>query len=334
LRRAAPSAGGRDWGWILTTLALATAGATYCLIILGSTVRVTESGMGCPGWPLCYGQLGPLDSFHSIIEQTHRYVVGLVTVLVILTAMAAWRLARDQRSVMVPALAAVGVIVIQIGLGAITFFADNAPVTVALHLLFGFIVLAVVWVTAGAVMVARRPALGRRLKPLAYATVAMTFIVMLSGSLVVDGGAAYACPSWPFCSANVAAAQLVDIQNVHRLSVLIVTILIAFFVMHAARHWREVPGARVVARVVAVILLCQIAVGGVVATLAAPPALQDVHLALAAAIWVSVVLLATVGWQAGADAVADPATVSSPPLPLGQAQLDSRLGPNLPTEET
>jgi heme A synthase len=234
---------------------------------------------------------------------------------------------------MVPALIAVGVIVIQIGLGALTVFADNAPVTVALHLLFGFIVLAVVWVTAGAVLVARRPALGRRLKPLAYATVTMTFIVMLSGSLVVDGGAAYACPSWPFCSAKVAAAQLVDIQYAHRLTVLIVTILIAFFAMHAARRWREVPGARVVAGVVAVILLCQIAVGGLVATLGAPPDLQDVHIALAAAIWVSVVLLATIGWQAGADAVPDPATLSSPPLPLGRPQRDSRLGPNRPTEE-
>ena len=317
---------------MLTALALATAGATYCLIILGSTVRVTESGMGCPGWPLCYGQVGPVDSFHSIIEQSHRYLVGLVTILVILTAIAAWRLARDQRSVLIPAFSAVGMIVIQIVLGAVTVFANNAPVTVALHLLFGFMVLATVWVTAGAVLVARRPAVGHRLNPLAYVTVLMTFIVMLSGSILVDGGASYACPSWPFCAAHVAAAPLLTIVDVHRATVLVASILIAVFSMHAARRWRQIPGARWVARLVAVLLLAQIAVGGLVATLAAPAALQDVHLALAAAIWVTVVVLATIGWQAGGDATPPLATPGMPP-PTGRTQVEGRLGASRPTED-
>ena len=314
-------------------MALATAVATYFLIIMGSTVRITESGMGCPGWPLCYGQIGPVDSFHSVIEQSHRYLVGLVTILVILTAIAAWRLAREQRSVLIPAFTAVGVIVIQIVLGAVTVFAANAPVTVALHLLFGFIVLATVWVTAGAVLVARRPVLGRRLNPLAYLTVFMTFVIMLSGSILVDGGASYACPSWPFCAAHVAATPLLTIVYVHRATVLVASILIAVFCMHAARNWRQIPGARWLARLVAVLLLAQIAVGGLVATLAAPAALQDVHLALAAAIWVTVVTLATVGWQGGGDATPDSIPVPALTPQIGLTQVDGRLGPSRPTED-
>ena len=157
------------------------------------------------------------------------------------------------------------------------------------------------WVTVAAVFVARRPTAGRRLGPLGYATVGLTFVLLISGSMVVDGGATYACPSWPFCTAHGIAAPLVAIQYAHRFTVLIVSIFIVLFVMHVARRWRQVPGARIIADLAAVLLLAQIAVGGLVATLSAPDALQDLHIALAAAIWVSMVVLATMGWLTGAD---------------------------------
>lgn len=316
---------------LLAGLAIATGVATYCLIILGSTVRVTESGMGCPGWPLCYGQLGPIDRFHALLEQSHRYVVALVTVLVVLTAIAAWRLAREHRPVLVSALAALAVIAVQIALGAITVVTHNAPITVALHLLFGLIVLAVTWTTVAAVLVAQRPAGGRRLGKLGYSTVGMTFLLLISGSLVVDGGATYSCPSWPFCAARGFPAQLVAIQYAHRLMVLIVSIFIVLFVMHVARRWRAVPGARVVADVTAGLLLAQVAVGGLVATLSAPDAFQDLHIALAAAIWVAVVFLAMAGWLAGADS--GTAEVRGPGRGLVPGRLGSlTMGSGPPTE--
>jgi len=287
---------------VLPILALVTGVLTYFLVILGSTVRVTESGMGCPGWPLCYGQLGPIDNFHSVLEQSHRYLVSLVTVVVVLTALAAWRYARNRPSILRPAVAALVIIVIQIILGAVTVITHNAPITVALHLLTAMILLGVVWVTAVATLVERRSAVGRRLNPRAWWAVSATFVVMMSGSLVVDGGAAYSCPSWPGCSSSSGQPQqLVIIQDVHRLTVLIATIFIALLVMHAARRWRRVKGARVVADVVAVLLLAQIAAGGLVATLQAPEGLQDLHLALGSATWAMVVILATIGWLTAAD---------------------------------
>ncbi|HUY57439.1 MAG TPA: COX15/CtaA family protein [Candidatus Micrarchaeaceae archaeon] len=314
---------------VLPILAIVTGALTYCLAILGSTVRVTESGMGCPGWPLCYGQLGPIDHFHSVVEQSHRYLVSLVTVFVILTALAAWRFARQRPEVVWPALSALVIIIIQIILGAITVITHNAPITVALHLLTAMILLGVVWITAVATLVPRAGALGRRLNPRGWRAVGATFLVMISGSLVVDGGASYACPAWPGCTnSGGQPQQLVIIQDIHRLMVLIATILIALFVMHAARHWRSVKGARVVADLVAVLLLAQIAVGGLVATLGAPEALQDLHLALGSATWATVVILAAIGWLAAADAGAanstDPAEAGllggvDPMPPLAQS---------------
>ena len=202
----------------------------------------------------------------------------------------------------VPAVVALVIIVIQIILGAVTVITHNAPFTVALHLIAAIILLGVVWVTAVASLVGRRPAVRRRLTLWGWWAVGATFLVMISGSLVVDGGATFACPAWPGCRALGGANQpLVVIQDVHRLVVLIATILIALFVMQAARRWRAVKGARWVADLVAVLLLAQIAAGGLVATLQAPEALQDLHLALGSATWAAVVVLAAIGWQAAAD---------------------------------
>ncbi len=299
--------------WTLPALAVATGVVTYFLVILGSTVRVTESGMGCPGWPLCYGQLGPVDNFHSLLEQSHRYLVTVVTLLVVLTALAAWRFARHRPSVLWPALAALAIIAIQIALGAITVITHNAPVTVALHLLTAMILLGVVWITAVTSLLPHREAQGHRLTAWGPVTVVLTFVVMISGSLVVDGGATYSCPSWPACTSSQGVpGPLLLIQGGHRLMVLLATVAIAFLVMHAARRWRSLPGARPLADLIAVLLLAQIAVGGLVATLQAPEALQDLHLALGSAVWSAVVALAALGWQAAAD--------SPPPLPAGGAE--------------
>ncbi len=293
--------------------AISTAAVTYLLIILGSTVRVTESGMGCRGWPLCDGALGPrVDHFHSIMEQSHRYVVVLVTVGVIVTALAAWRLRGRLPAVVAPALAGAGIIVVQIVLGAITVWTHNAPVTVALHLLVAMVFLAVAVATAVASVVGRKrdvPMGSRRLGWLGWSAVTATFVLMISGSMVVDGGASKACPSWPLCTSGHAALPLVVIQMSHRVVVGLASIAIVAFSLQALRRWAgHIAGARGIAIAVIVALGVQIGVGGLDAVMKAPAALQDVHLAFAAAIWAGVVCLATLGWLHAAQAPGEPGT--------------------------
>lgn len=291
-------------GRALLPMAIATTALTYALVLLGSTVRVTESGMGCPGWPLCDGQIGPIDRFHALLEQVHRYVASGVTVAVVAVAFLAWRSLAGRR-VLKPALASVGIVAVQIALGAITVVTHNSPPTVALHLVGALALLAATTLTAvaagapaGAGGKAAGASTGRRwLNVLSGSALAVTFVLLVSGSLVVDGGASAACPSWPWCSptARVASA-LVVIQLVHRSLAAVAALLLAALAVRTIARRRAEPRGVGFAWALVLLLPAQIAAGATSAVLRAPPAAQDVHLGIAAAIWVcTVALVATCG---------------------------------------
>ena len=59
-------------------LAAATVVTTLLLVTIGVVVRATDSGMGCPEWPLCQGQFPPLDDAQAWIEWIHRTVAVVV----------------------------------------------------------------------------------------------------------------------------------------------------------------------------------------------------------------------------------------------------------------
>lgn len=280
----------------LRALTTTTLILTYLLIVLGSTVRVTESGMGCAGWPLCSGQLGPIYRFHPLLEQSHRYLASIVTVLIIAVALLSWRGGSKMRNVRSIALLGVGAIVVQVVLGAITVFTNNAPVTVALHLMVGLLFLAIVTVTA-----VRSWMVTEDLQPgkyhndrLATASVTALFFVLISGSLVVDGGAQSACQSWPFCFGSHTSGGLILLQLTHRAMVFVGATISAFYFIRTIKKSVKSSVHSLLATFGLVLLALEILVGITVAVLGAPDILADVHLSLAAALWIVLVGTVTV----------------------------------------
>src|ERR1035441_2137840 len=123
--------------------------SAYLLVVLGSTVRVTNSGMGCSSWPFCNGHLGLSGAYPALLEPAHPdppplSPAAVVPILVVATFAAAWRWARRDRLVFLSAATALGLIGVQVLLGAITVWLQNAGWTVALHL-------AGAWLLVGAV---------------------------------------------------------------------------------------------------------------------------------------------------------------------------------------
>ncbi len=106
-------------GFTYFLIALGAVGFTYFLIALGGTVRVSDSGLSCPDWPLCHGNIFVALDYHVLLEQFHRYTASIVSILIITLAISALIWARQERQVLIPALLAPFFLVIQIVLGGL-----------------------------------------------------------------------------------------------------------------------------------------------------------------------------------------------------------------------
>lgn len=340
----------RPYGTTLRIATVAGLAAAYLLVVLGDTVRTTESGMGCASWPLCNGHVGLAGGYHALLEQLHRYLAAVVTVLVVITFVLAWRQARENRLVYWSATAAVGLIGVEVGLGAITVFADNVGWTVAVHLAVAWLILGAVTVSAlgvwraspvegvkGAVRAAAlhadaahaqegihscaaeaaevQPphAQPRHVQPpqslvrsrglragraapaghLGLIAVAALFALSVSGMLVLHEGASTACSSWPLCGRRAAFTSWVVLQYVHRSLALLAAVAVGAAVVQAWRSATARSADRALACACAALLAATAAFGAIVATTGAPPLEQDLHLAVASALWIGVVALAT-----------------------------------------
>jgi heme o synthase len=278
-------------------LSVATAVVTYALVVLGGVVRVSGSGLGCPDWPLCHGRLLPPLNVHAIIEYSHRTTASLTSVLVVATALAAWLYLRERRDVLVPATLALGLLVVQVLLGAITVRFELPPMIVLAHLATAMALLGAVSVTAVAALLPAGRG-GGDMFSVRRAQIAAggTYLLILTGSLVVGSGASASCGAWPLCGGglNVTLDRLPAIQLFHRAAAgLIGLVILASLISILARHRRQ-PAVRATVALTLAALAFQIAVGAAVVTLRLPAVLRGLHLALASAVWAGTIVLTVI----------------------------------------
>ncbi|MEA2636132.1 MAG: heme o synthase [Chloroflexota bacterium] len=276
-------------------LSVATAVVTYALVVLGGVVRVSGSGLGCPDWPLCHGRLLPPLNLHAIIEYSHRTTASLTSVLVVLTAAVAWLAWRKRRDLVIPATVALGLLVVQVVLGAITVRLELPPMIVLAHLATAMALLGAVCVTAvAALTTAPAGAADRPSRRRAVWAAGGTYVLIVSGSLVVGSGASGACNAWPLCGGGFSLAfdGLPAIQLLHRGIAGVIGLLIILSLTSVLARHRRHPAVRATVALTLAALAFQVAVGAAVVTLRLPAALRGLHLALASAVWAGTVILA------------------------------------------
>ena len=116
-------------------LAALTLGTTILLVIVGVIVRATDSGLGCPDWPLCHNQIiPPLDDAKAWIEWIHRDIAVIIGFEILGLAILALLDHRDRPSLLWPSFAAVGLVGFQAWLGRETVRLGNSGESVTAHL--------------------------------------------------------------------------------------------------------------------------------------------------------------------------------------------------------
>lgn len=200
---------------------------TFDLIMFGAFTRLTDSGLGCPDWPGCYGHANPIQAHADIsaaetamptgpvtvmkawIEMIHRYLAMSIGVLIVATMVIAWRrwLKSGRRemkfSPLFPTLL-FAFVCVQGVFGAWTVTMKLQPIIVTIHLLLGMTLLALLtWFGA---RLSDHPTVPRSVVALripAALALMMLIIQIALGGWVSTNYAALACTDFPLCHSEL-----------------------------------------------------------------------------------------------------------------------------------
>ncbi len=213
----------------LRVLTLLTLFLTFDLVLFGAFTRLTDSGLGCPDWPGCYGHASPVGAQQPIaaaqaalpsgpvthskawVEMIHRYLATGVGVLILTLAVVTWLSRRkgQQNATILSAwwpMATLIWVCIQGAFGALTVTMKLFPLIVTLHLLGGLILLALLQAQAvryaQAHDAAQPVALPRGVWWLLAATFVLLWLQIALGGWVSTNYAVLACNEFPACQGS------------------------------------------------------------------------------------------------------------------------------------
>lgn len=283
----APSPGilRRFWTWLpdvvdarVRLLAWLTLVTQVLIVGTGGAVRLTGSGLGCPSWPLCTDAslvATPEMGIHGGIEFGNRLLSIIVGIVAVALVIAVLRL-RGRGGVFGPAVAILGLTVLQGFVGGISVRVRLDPTVVGLHFLTSVVLVALATVV---VFRAYRGVRGPLAVPgwyagIVHATSAAVAVTVVVGVLTTGSG--------PHAGADAAARNGLDsvlLQHIHSWPAYATLGLTVVLVAVAVVRRLGVVRPFVVALLF--VELAQVAVGLIQARSGLPPLLVGTHMVLA-----------------------------------------------------
>lgn len=275
----------------------------WLIIPSGALVRLTDSGLGCPDWPLCDGGVVPATSTHALIEYTNRLFSGVVLAFAVVTWLMSRRAAPRGAAVRRFAGACALMTVSQAPLGGLTVLSDLHPLMVSSHFVLSLAALAM-----GTLLVlhahdrvnAAVRSWCRRRGPLAGLGALALLAAIVTGVLVTAAGPHSGDPEVIRRFGNLADAAWIHVRAV--------AVLVVVMLALAVWAWREPPAdprARRFAALTLTALAVQVAIGEYQYRNELPWQVVIAHVAVAGIVW--------------ALAIATTFTLARPPRPTADA---------------
>jgi protoheme IX farnesyltransferase len=307
-------------------LALLTLATALGLVTIGVIVRATDSGLGCPDWPFCYGQLlPPADDPKAWIEWIHRTIAAVIGFEILGLAGLALRDHRARRSIVWPTLGAVALVGFQAWLGRETVRLGNSGESVTAHLAAALLLVGLlVFLTVRAGYPGRLagPATGgassQRFTLVAAFGAAVTFALLLFGSNVTATDSALVFPDWPLMGGTLLPplTDLTAAHVLHRWVAAVVGLIVLGVAIAAWRTQRDRPKLVRLAVGAATLFAVQVAIGGAQVLTRLDAWTQTLHLALGAVIWAALAGLTVTSYYSARSA-AGVEVGGGPGLPSG-----------------
>ncbi|MFM7337126.1 MAG: COX15/CtaA family protein [Actinomycetota bacterium] len=267
--------------------------ALYAIIITGSLVRLTGSGLGCADWPQCSeSKFIDVSTGHAAIEQINRLFTGVVALSVIACAMFSFALRPKRRDLVGMSVVLVLGVLAQVLIGAVVVLTGLNPYSNIAHFLVSIFLMSVAYMLVQHAKIFKasdEPVL--RGEPLLASNktaqavkvlLALTGLVIVVGTLVTGSG-----PHAGDEKAVRLGFAMTDIVRVHGIAVWLT--VIAFFVVAMMSRKTQVARSllgRPLARF-GVVLVAQAVVGYAQYFLGVPVVLVAIHVAMSVLVWLA-----------------------------------------------
>lgn len=263
-------------GWVMVFMLLVLLG--------GALVTKTGSGAGCgDDWPLCNGKFVPAYTIESMIEYSHRFVSGIVGVLVLAVFLLVWIKLKHRKDAKLFSAVTLFFTVLQGGLGAGAVMWGQSDFIMASHFGFSLIAFAASLLLAFVLRDVHKDPKNQSwqlnvvnhsftvhmvFRGLVWVTTLYCLYVVYMGALIRHTDSTSGCSGWPLCNGQWIpdmTNSAVAISFIHRIASVLLLIVIAGMAWIAIRDYGHIKEIRFSANASILLVVLQIFSGASVA---------------------------------------------------------------------